>query len=181
MRLSTRYDSSGHSHSVEVVEGTMLEEILTSPASKEPMTSHESIEVIANVGLAGDRYATGKGFYSGVSEWDAHVTLIQQEVFDWLAAEHGVELHPRELRRNLVTRGVNLYTLLGREFRIGEQVVLRARKLWPPCAHIVKFSGRIEIFKYLGKHCGIGADVLVGGTIHVGDAVVAGERVPGPD
>jgi hypothetical protein len=48
-----------------------------------------------------------------------------------------------------VTRGVNLYTLLGRDFRIGEQVVLRARKLWPPCAHIVKCSGRMEIFKYL--------------------------------
>ena len=156
----------------------MLEAILTSSASLEPVTSHESIEVIAGVGLAGDRYATGKAFYSGMKEWDAHVTPIQKEVFDWLAAEHGVELDPKALRRNLVTRGVNLYTLLGREFRIGEQVVLRTRKLWPPCAHIVKCSGRVEIFKYLGKHCGIGADVLVGGTIRVGDAIVPGERVP---
>jgi MOSC domain-containing protein YiiM len=123
------------------------------------------------VGLAGDRYATGKGFYSGMSEWDAHVTLIQQEPFELLAAEHGVQLDPKELRRNLVTRGVNLYSLIGREFRIGEQVVLRARKAWPPCAHIVKFSGRTEIFKYLAKQCGIGADVLVGGTIRVGDPI----------
>jgi MOSC domain-containing protein YiiM len=155
----------------------MLVAILTSPASLEPVTAHESIEMIAGVGLAGDRYATGKGFYSGMAEWDAHVTLIQQEVFDWLAAEHGVQLSPRELRRNLVTRGVNLYTLLGRDFRIGQKVVLRTRKLWPPCAHIVKCSGRVEIFKYLGKHCGIGASVLVGGTIRVGDTIVAGERV----
>ncbi len=156
----------------------MLNAILTSPASLEPVICHESIEVIAGIGLAGDRYATGKGFYSGMSEWDAHVTLIQQEVFDWVKSEHGVELHPRELRRNLVTRGVNLYTLLQHDFRIGDQVVLRARKLWPPCAHIVKFSGRVEIFKYLGKHCGIGASVLVGGTIRVGDAIVVGERIP---
>ncbi len=156
----------------------MLAAILTSSASLQPMASHESIEVTAGVGLAGDRYATGKGFYSGMTEWDAHVTLIQQEAFDWLAAEHGIQLDPSELRRNLVTRGINLYTLLGHDFRIGEQVVLRARKLWPPCAHIVKCSGRVEIFKYLGKHCGIGASVLVGGTISVGDVISVGERIP---
>ena len=47
---------------------TMLTAILTSPASSRPMDSHQSIDVIANLGIAGDRYATGKGFYSGVSE-----------------------------------------------------------------------------------------------------------------
>jgi len=149
----------------------MLIAIYTSVVSQQPTISHDSIEVIANVGLAEDRYATGKGFYSGMSEWDAHVTLIQQEPFDLLAAEHGINLDPRELRRNLVTRGVNLIPLIGREFRVGEQVVLRARKAWPPCAHIVKFSGRTEIFQYVAKHCGIGADVLVGGTIRVGDPI----------
>ena len=149
----------------------MLAAIFTSAASRQPIVSHDSIEVIANVGLADDRYATRKGFYSGMSEWDAHVTLIQQEPFDLLAAEHGIILEPKELRRNLVTRGVNLLSLIGREFRVGEQVVLRTRKAWPPCAHIVKFSGRTEIFQYISKHCGIGADVLVGGTIRVGDPI----------
>jgi MOSC domain-containing protein YiiM len=149
----------------------MLVSILTSAASTQPIVSHESIEVIANMGLADDRYATGKGFYSGMSEWDAHVTLIQQEPFDLLAAEHGIVLDPKELRRNLVTRGVNLIPLVGREFRVGEHVILRARKVWPPCGHIVKFSGRTVIFQYISKHCGIGAHVLVGGTIRVGDPI----------
>lgn len=158
----------------------MLVAIFTSPASSEPQTAHDRIEVIANVGLAGDRYATGKGFYSGQSEWDAHVTLIQKEPFDLLAAEHGVQIDPRDLRRNLVTRGINLYSLIGRTFRIGDQVVLRARKAWPPCTHIVKLSGRTEIFKYLARQTGIGADVLVGGTIRVGDPIVVEERADPP-
>jgi MOSC domain-containing protein YiiM len=54
-------------------------------------------------------------------------------------------------------------------------VVLRGRKPWPPCAHIVKLSGRTEIFKYLARQSGIGAEVLVGGEIHVGDPIVFDE------
>ncbi len=151
----------------------MLVAILTSPASALPVISHESIEVVANLGLASDRYATGRGFYSGVSVWDAHVTLIQQEPFDDLAAKHGLHIDPKELRRNFVTRGIVLSSMIGRRFRIGGDVVLRGRKPWPPCAHIVKLSGKPEIFKYLARQCGIGADVLVGGKIHVGDSIVA--------
>lgn len=79
------------------------------------MCGHESIEVTA-VGLAGDRYSTGKGFYSGQVEWDAHVTLIQQEPFEEMLAQHGVTIDPKELRRNLVTKNINLNWLVGREF-----------------------------------------------------------------
>lgn len=150
----------------------LLTAILTSPASKMPIVTHETAEVIANVGIRGDRYATGQGFYSGVSEWDAHVTLIQQEPFDELAARHGIDLRPGELRRNLVTCGIELGSLVGKRFRIGGQVILRGRRAWPPCAHIVKHSGRIEIFKFLARQCGIGADVLISGTIRVGDPIV---------
>jgi MOSC domain-containing protein YiiM len=86
-----------------------------------------------------------------------------------------VTLEPKELRRNLVTRGIDLNSLIGRRFRIGDQVVLRGRKPWPPCAHIVKLSGRTEIFKYLSKQSGIGADVLAGGMIQVGDPIALDE------
>lgn len=158
----------------------MLTAILISPASGMPTTSHELIEVIANVGIAGDRYATGRGFYSGVSEWDAHVTLIQQQPFDALIRERGVAIEPRELRRNLVTRGTDLDSLIGRRFRIGTHAVFRGRKAWPPCAHIVRHSGRSEIFQFLARQCGIGADVLVGGTIRVGDQIVV-EPIPDDD
>jgi MOSC domain-containing protein YiiM len=76
------------------------------------------------------------------------------------------------LRRNLITQGIDLNSLIGRRFRIGETVILHGRGLWPPCGHIVKLTGKREIFKYLAKQCGIGADVVVGGTIKVGDAIV---------
>jgi MOSC domain-containing protein YiiM len=150
----------------------MLVGIFTALESVQPMGSHESIEVIP-AGLAGDRYATGKGFYSGDAEWDAHVTLIQQEAFDDLLAQRGMTVEPRELRRNLVTRNINLNWLIGRDFQIGESVVLRARKVWPPCLHIIKLTGKGEAINFLAKQCGIGADVVVGGTIRIGDPIFA--------
>ncbi len=150
----------------------MLVGIFTALESGRPMCSHESIEVTP-AGLMGDRYATGRGFYSGEAEWDAHITLIQQEPFDELLAQHGMTIEPKELRRNLVTKNISLNWLIGRDFHIGETVVLRGRKAWPPCLHIIKLTGRGEAINYLARRCGIGADVLVGGTIRVGDPIFA--------
>jgi MOSC domain-containing protein YiiM len=150
----------------------MLVAIFTALESARPMCSHESIEVVPT-GLAGDRYATGKGYYSGDTGWDAHVTLIQQEPFDELLIQHGMTIEPKELRRNLVTKNINLKWLIGREFQVCETVILRGRKAWPPCMHIVKLTSKGEVLNYLAKQCGIGADVLVGGTIRVGDPVFA--------
>ena len=149
----------------------MIVSIFTSLETAAPMTSHESIEAVTQTGLSGDRYATGKGFYTGVVEWDAHVTFIEEEPFLSLAVSRGLQIDPKELRRNIVTRGVDLESLIGREFQIGERAIFRGRKAWPPCSHIVKLSGRKEIFQYLAKQTGIGADVLVGGVIRVGDVI----------
>ncbi|MDG3005698.1 MOSC domain-containing protein [Paludisphaera mucosa] len=146
-----------------------IELILTSRACGTPMESHEAVELLPGLGIAGDRYATGRGFYSGVAEWDAHVTLIRREPFDAVAAEHGAILDPVDLRRNLVTAGVDLHSLVGRRFRVGDRAILLARKVWPPCQHIVRSSGRPEIYRLLGRACGIGASVIEGGVVRLGD------------
>jgi MOSC domain-containing protein YiiM len=150
----------------------MLDAILTSIQSEAPMQDHPRIEAIAGQGLAGDRYATGKGFYTGVKVWDAHVTLIEREAFDHLATNDGVVFDPAELRRNLITRGVELESLIGKTFKIGDQAVFRGRKAWPPCMHLAKLSGRREILRCFASQGGIGADVVVGGQISVGDPIL---------
>jgi MOSC domain-containing protein YiiM len=149
----------------------MIARIFTAPASGVEMTSFRSRQAIAGKGLEGDRYTLGTGFYTGVAEWDAHITLMQIEPVERVAQECGCALDPKIFRRNLFTRGVDLHSLVGKEFRVGSQVILRCRKLWPPCSHIVKHSGRTEIFQYFGRDCGIGADVVVGGVVSLGDVI----------
>src|SRR4051812_15389418 len=120
----------------------MVISISTAPETGAPTISHQTIEAIAGKGLDGDRYATGKGFYTGVIEWDAHLTLMAEEPFTSLAASRAVQIDPNALRRNIVTRGIDLQSLIGCEFQIGEHAICRGRKAWPPCTHIVNLSGR---------------------------------------
>ncbi|HEX5612458.1 MAG TPA: MOSC domain-containing protein, partial [Burkholderiales bacterium] len=84
-----------------------------------PMKSLDSAKLIAGVGIEGDRYATGRGFYSKTPRADRQVTLIEMEALEALSRDHGIELLPKESRRNLTTRDVPLNHLVGRRFRVG--------------------------------------------------------------
>lgn len=145
--------------------------ILTAAESSDEVHRLERCMAIAGAGLEGDRYATGRGYYSGMSEWDAQVTLMSVEPFEEIERSHGCVIDPDSLRRNVITRGVDLKSLIGRRFRIGPEVILFGRKPWPPCSYIVGRTGRAEIFRYLARDTGIGANVIVGGTISVGDRI----------
>ena len=74
------------------------------------------------------------------------------------------------MRRNIVTQNIKLDTLIGHEFRCGE-AILRGTKPFPPCAHLAYLLGRKEVLKYFAYCGGIGADVVVDGSISVGDTL----------
>ena len=101
------------------------------------------------------------------------VTLIEREAVDAVRAElaaAGVDLREADTRRNLVTVGVPVQHLIGREFRIGD-VVLRGVKLSEPCVYLEQllgFPGVRDAFVHRG---GIQAEVLTDGGLHVGDLV----------
>lgn len=73
----------------------------------------------AGVGVVGDRYAAGAGYWRD-TRVSRDLTLIEAEVLDDLAAVHKVVLRPGETRRNLTTRGVLLNGLVDRVFWVGE-------------------------------------------------------------
>ena len=84
--------------------------------------------------------------------------------------EYKHRIDPKELRRNILLKGVNIENLVGREFKIGG-VVCYGRKLWPPCKYIVELSSKKDAFPHIGRHCGIRANVTQSGVIEVGDTV----------
>lgn len=147
--------------------------IFTTPKAGRPMDTHEAATAIVGRGLLGDRYHDGVGYYSDrPSEGGGReVTLIEAEELERLGVEHGIELTALESRRNVVTRGIRLLDLIGTRFRIGE-VVCEGVKICEPCEYLERLTGK-PVNEPLVHRAGLRANVLVGGTIRVGDAVEA--------
>jgi MOSC domain-containing protein YiiM len=132
------------------------------------MRAVQQAEAVPGVGLEGDRYANRQGtFYK--PEPDFELTLIEAEAIEALCREYGVELAPGEARRNVVTRGVPLNHLVGREFRIGA-VKVRGIRLCEPCDHLQRLTGH-PLIKGLRHRGGLRAQILSQGAIRVADLI----------
>lgn len=134
-----------------------------------PMRELRSAQCLAGVGIEGDRYATGHGHYSDRPRPDRQITLIELEVLDWLHSEHALELTPQTCRRNLVTRGVALASLVGQTLAVGG-VLLRVGRLNEPCRYLEKLVD-LPVLEPLVHRSGINCEIIHGGWIRPGDEV----------
>ncbi len=143
--------------------GTVTE-IRVATTAAAPSVSVVSIRALAGRGLEGDRHVTGEGtFPSGVP--GSALTLIEAEVCESFTPA----LAPDEHRRNLVTRGIELNGLVGREFTIGN-TRCRGMRLCEPCIVIERYASR-PVLRQLVHRGGLRADILEDGTLSVGDSV----------
>src|SRR5882724_3429136 len=143
------------------------------PTGAAAMQTVDEVQVVTGLGLERDRYFARVGTYSNNPGTGRHVTLIEIEAIEGLQREYGVEVAPAQFRRNIVTRNVALNHLVERTFRVGA-VVLRGMRLCEPCAHFERLSTR-GAMRGLIHRGGLRADIITGGTIRTGDAIVAVE------
>src|SRR5205807_8097041 len=105
------------------------------------------------------------GTWSDPRWHDKELTLFESEV----AEEIGID--PYQARRNIVTRGVHLYGLLGVRFRIGE-VLLAGVRPCDPCRTIEELNQRPGLTSALARgRGGLRTRVLQGGRIHLDDPI----------
>lgn len=155
------------------LRGTLVD-IFVTAAAGQAMRRLTEAQAIAGQGLAGDRYASGQGHWQRTDA--CQVTLVTEQ--DLLRAERrsGLSFGAGEHRRNLVISGIPLDALRRRRVQIGE-AVFAFHRLRPPCAYLDRLlqpgAGRA-----LGRGAGIGLQVLQGGRIRIGDAVVVLEKPP---
>lgn len=135
---------------------------------KEPMLSVSEVQAIAGKGLEGDRYCREQGTFSKKSPTN-QITLIEAEALEAAARDYGLEITAGESRRNVLTCGMALNHLVGREFQIGE-VRLRGLKLCEPCTHLQQLTGK-PMIKALLHRGGLRVEILSSGTIKPGDRI----------
>jgi MOSC domain-containing protein YiiM len=148
-------------------EGTIVS-INIAATAEAPMQSLNEAHAVPGKGLEGDRYFNHEGTFSKPQP-DRELTLIEAEAIEALRNEYSVDYDFGASRRNLVTRGVPLNHLVGREFWIGE-VKARGLKLCEPCAHLQRLT-HPKVLPGLVHRGGLRAQILTQGTIRVGEVI----------
>jgi MOSC domain-containing protein YiiM len=151
-----------------MMNGTVVSLHISSRAEAS-MASVSAVRAVPGKGLERDRYHDGTGTYSKPGAPDREVTLIEEEAVEALRRDYEVEFEAGESRRNIVTRGVALNHLIGRDFRVGD-VALRGIRLCEPCRHLEQVTGR-PVRAGLVHRGGLRAQILTAGTIRAGDPI----------
>jgi len=137
--------------------------LLVAPDAAKPLVQVDTVRAVAGRGLEGDRYFHGRGTFSGTGR-GYQLTLVEDEALE------DVDLPWVEARRNVVTRGIALNTLVGRRFTVGTAECI-GRRLAEPCSHLERLT-RPGIIRPLVHRAGLRADILRDGRITLGDGVV---------
>ena len=152
-----------------MANGTVVH-IYTTGGAAADLRSREKVQAVPGKGLEGDRYFYCAGTYSEETPSpDRELTLIEIENIEALKRDFGIELAPSETRRNIVTRGVSLNSLVGVEFYIGD-VKVRGIRLCEPCTHLEQLTGK-RVMEALVHKGGLRAQILTAGKIRVGDTI----------
>lgn len=125
----------------------------------------DQVEVVAGMGLKGDR------FYGYQQHYEGQVTFFAREVFDEVMETLNItDKTPEAMRRNVVLSGVPVTELIGHEFAIGE-AVFRGTKHCAPCSWMDHGLGAGAL-KLLHGRGGLRARVLHGGFLRKGPSVL---------
>jgi MOSC domain-containing protein YiiM len=145
-----------------------VKDIFITPQSGQAMISVSTVRAFADRGLEGDRFF--RDSWNAVKRSDKAVSLIENEVLDLAGREIDGNAIGVLTRRNIVTCGVPLIELLGREFTVGA-VRMRGIRLFEPCGHLVAVTKLPGLFKALEHRSGLKAAIVSDGEIRIGDAI----------
>ena len=137
------------------------------PGRKDPVFSVESGEITRD-GLLGDRARVGK----------RALTLFQHEHLPVLASFlNQASIDPKDLRRNIHVRGLNLSALRAVPLQIGEAVI----EITVPCAPCSRMHATFGPGGYnaLRGHGGWCATIVRPGHVHLGASVRRLDGLPG--
>ncbi|TSC61977.1 MAG: MOSC domain-containing protein [Parcubacteria group bacterium Gr01-1014_48] len=140
------------------------------PVAGGEMQLVNTVEAVAGAGLRGDRYCTAEGSFNKGSLGRRQVTLINGRFFKDSGFEYA------DSRRNIVTIGVELMWLIGRDFEIG-MARMRGVKYCDPCNRPSKLSGNKKSFMEMFFDCGgLVAEIIESGVIMTGDLIIPPSR-----
>ena len=124
----------------------------------------DSIEVVANKGIVGDRH------FKDFNDPYCQLSLIESENIDYYNVKYGLNIPYVNFRRNIVTKGIQLNDLIGKKLKIGE-VEVEGIDLCRPCRHLTEMLGQVNILKEFLRKGGLRCQILSSSNIKIGDSI----------
>ena len=124
----------------------------------------ESIEVLANKGVVGDRH------FDNYNDPYCQLSLIEAENIDEYNLKFGLNISYLDFRRNIVTKGIKLNDLVGKKLSIGN-VEVEGIDLCRPCRHLTEMLDQENILKEFLRKGGLRCQILSSSKIKVGDSI----------
>jgi len=140
-------------------------EIAISENSKGKMLGITTIEIVAKKGIVGDRH------FKENNNKRCQITLIESENINYYNQKFKTSIAYINFRRNIITSGIKLNELVGKEFFIGKAKV-KAHDLCRPCKYLQKTLEQQNIIKEFSEKGGLRCEILNGGKISVGDRII---------
>ncbi len=160
------------------ITGTVASLHLHPAKAGEHLRAADSIEVVPEKGIVGNGRYFGRRSRRTGQPGKRQVTLIGREQIAEHAVTLGLEMIPSGIvRSNIETTGLNLIALLGQEVRVGEAILFfyEART---PCEKMDRICQGLRALME-ERQQGVLAQVVRGGVIRVGDAIVPSGARPG--
>ena len=130
------------------------------------IVSVNEVEVIKGKGLIGEKH------FKEDNKKRSQITLIEIENINYYNKITGTKIPAIKFLRNIVTEGMRLNVLVGKEFFIGK-VKVKAHDLCRPCKNLQESLQQKNTVKELLYTGGLRCEILSGGKIFIDDQIIS--------
>ena len=132
--------------------------------NNQKIDSVESIDVIKDKGIVGDRH------FQEFNDPYNQLSLIESENIDYYNNKYKLNIPYLDFRRNIVTKGIELNDLIGKKIQIGD-VLVEGVDLCRPCKHLSEKLNQNNIIKEFLRRGGLRCRILSSSNICINDEI----------
>lgn len=160
---------------VEIMPGQIIT-IFVAPSKHAEQIAVDSVQVKTGKGIVGDRFY---GFRQ--TQRGRNLTLVEMEKITEFNQQYQQDIALNATRRNMITQGIRLNELVGKQFYIGD-VLCEGVELCEPCGVMVRSLAcaglsKTQVMNAFAHKAGIRVEVLSDGIVNIGDDVSLGNWV----
>jgi len=145
-----------------------IQHIYITPKKRGLMSEVDSADLEAGKGIVGDRYhmLAEQHIEQKMDVPENHVSFVAKEELDRFLSDNSSDLAYRDFRRSVVTSGVDLNALVGKQFKVGDAICF-GFELCEPCSFLAGLVHQ-AVLPGLINRGGLRATIIKSGTIAKG-------------